>query len=339
MKAGIGLDLGSTGLRGAAVRSARGGKVLQACAHVPFSAGTDIQADEITAATKALVKDLRPAKGPLCLGLLDQRMVAREVELPWVPRKELKEALPMLASDLLPMSVEESVLDFLPSEELVDTDGTRTLRGLLVAADEESVTTIVEAVEAAGVRVDRVDFGPLATLHSVCDPMAPGAEAVLVIGATCTCLMVHEGNRPTFVRVMAKGGAGVTESLAEQFAIEVEQAEAWKCAIEGMWPTLSAEDQLRAQSCLDIAATALIEEIRSSVMFYRSTTGTQLDRVWLAGGGAAQMGLDLQLREALHLEVQRASGGQRLASQPADEQPGNGPEYSTAIGLAMGVSA
>ena len=140
MKAGIGLDLGTTAVRLAVVRLSRSGPVLEAYACEPMHEGTDAYGDGIdptalTATIKALVRKAKLPKAPLGVGLVNQRMVAREVELPWVPQKDLKPALPMLASDLLPMSVEESVLDFLPAEEFFDPEGARFLRGLLLAAN------------------------------------------------------------------------------------------------------------------------------------------------------------------------------------------------------------
>lgn len=336
MKAGIGIDLGSRSLRLAAVRNQRSGCSLVDYAEsaMPPAEGEVIDPEAITAALKTIIKAHRLPKGAVSLGMVNQRMVAREVELPWVPQKDLRGALPMLASDLLPMPVEECVLDFLPAEEIIDTDGSRSLRGLLLAANEEIVTLAVEAVERAGLQVERVDFAPLGALHAVCNSAATSSEGLLDVGASTTSLVVHEGSRPTFVRVMARGGDTVTESLAEQFGIDPEQAELWKRGVADLWPSMSPADRDATHRALDTAASALIEEIRSSVMFYRTTTGTSLDRLWLVGGAAAQFGLDLQLRDALHADVRRARPGQMLTGEPFAE-----PQSAAAIGLAMAVAA
>ncbi len=342
MKAGIGLDLGSSAARLAVVRSTRSGFSLLDFGAEPMHAGDGasdlIDPQAITATVRSLVKSHKLPKGPVSLGMVNQRMVAREVELPWVPQKDLAGALPMLASDLLPMPVEESVLDFLPAEEVIDTDGTRSLRGLLLAANEEIVTLALEAVEQAGLRVDRVDFGPLGALHSVCNSAATGVEGLLDIGATTTSLVVHEGSRPTFVRVMARGGQSLTESLAEQFGIDLDQAQQWKHGVGTLWQSMSPQDRAATHHALDTAAAALIEEIRSSVMFFRTTTGQMLDRLWLVGGGAAQFGLDFQLRDALHADVQRGHPGLHMVNASEVQQVAT-PQAATAVGLAMGVAA
>lgn len=344
MKAGVGLDLGSATARLAVVRTGRSGTELLAYASVPLAINDEfsdlVDPLTITSTIKSLLRGVRLPKGPVCLGLADQRMVAREVDIPWVPDKELKSALPMLASDLLPMPVEESVLDFLPAEEVVDKDGSRSLHGLLLAANEEIVTTTVEAVEHAGLQIDRVDFGPLGALQAVCDPLASGAEALLDVGGSTTTLVVHEGPRPTFVRVMAKGGDSITESLAQQFSLSTEDARRWKHGVGQLWLTMSADDQVATRHALDTAAGPLLEEIRSSVMFYQTTVGTRIERLWITGGSSVQFGLDYQLRDSLHIDVRRAMPMARLSGNRAGEAVvAEQTAAATAIGLAMAVAA
>lgn len=341
MRAGIGLDVGTTTVRLAAVRGARDGAELVHFGSEPMHAGEEmsdvIDPQALTSTLKALLAGTRLPKAKVSVGLSNQRMVAREVELPWVPAKELKPALPMLAADLLPMPVDESVLDFLPAEETIDKEGARQLKGLLIAANEEIVTLAVEAVERAGLAVDRVDFGPLAALHSVCDPANPGPEAVLDIGATSSSLVVHQGSRPTFVRIMARGGQSMTETLADDFHIDRTAAQIWKEGVGAMWPTMSADDQRQTRIALDKAAADLIDEVRSSVMFYQNNSEQHLTTVWMVGGGASQFGLDYQLREALHVDVRRAQSGVRLTS--GDPQILAQPAPATAVGLALAVAA
>lgn len=344
MRAGIGLDIGSTAMRVAAIRSTKSGPILHQYESRQLSSDISDEIpdpEEITAAVKSLVKSSKLPKAPVSVGLVNQRMVAREVEIPWVPAKDLASALPLLVADLLPMPVEESVLDFLPFQEVIEDDGGRLLRGLLVAANEELVTSAVEAVERAGVHVDRVDFSPLGALHSVCSPVSGDVEAVVDVGAHTTCLVVHEGNRPSFMRVMARGGADTTQALAAHLAVEENVAEAWKVALAQMWPTMTPADQQLTHSALDAASEPLIDEIRSSINFFHTNTGARVTRLWLIGGAGAQYGFDYQLRDALHMEVRRGLPVQRLAGSdiPLDTLATQEPAMATAIGLALGVAA
>ena len=100
--------------------------------------GEVVDSAALTDAIRYLIKGTKPASKDVHLGAVSQRMVARQVDLPWVPQKEFAKALPLLAADLLPMPVEDCVLDFLAYEEVLDDDGSRMLRGLLVAAGDVS---------------------------------------------------------------------------------------------------------------------------------------------------------------------------------------------------------
>ena len=46
------------------------------------------------------------------MGVGNQRVVVREVALPWLPEKELRESLAFQVQEFIPMSVDEAVLDF-----------------------------------------------------------------------------------------------------------------------------------------------------------------------------------------------------------------------------------
>jgi type IV pilus assembly protein PilM len=51
------------------------------------------------------------------VGVANQRVIVRQLELPWMPREELRASLPFQVQDFLPMPTEQAVLDFFPLEE------------------------------------------------------------------------------------------------------------------------------------------------------------------------------------------------------------------------------
>ena len=73
------------------------------------------------------------------IGVANQKVIVRQVDLPWMPVDELKKSLAFQVQDFVPMPVEQAVLDFHPLEELTADNGTRVLRGLLVAASRDMV--------------------------------------------------------------------------------------------------------------------------------------------------------------------------------------------------------
>ena len=66
------------------------------------------------------------AKKDVVLGISNQKVFVRLVDVPWMPSGELKASLKFQVADLVPMPIEEAVLDFVPLDEIV-TDSARNL--------------------------------------------------------------------------------------------------------------------------------------------------------------------------------------------------------------------
>jgi type IV pilus assembly protein PilM len=247
-KVELGLEVGSSAVRLAAVTRTRSGPSLGHIGHAPLDPGVVVDGDvvdavSLTTAVRHLARGVKGATKEVHLGVVSQRMVARQVDLPWVPPREFKRALPLLAADCLPMPVEDCVLDFLAYEEVLDEDGTRVIRGLLVAAGEEGVQAMVDAVEAAGLRVVSVTLTPLSTLGAVADAHSPEPEALIDVGHVMTTVTIHEKAQPQFVRILSRGGRDITAALSEQLGITEQDAEIWKCALPTTWATMNPTDQ------------------------------------------------------------------------------------------------
>ncbi len=48
----------------------------------------------------------------MVIGVANQKVIVRQVDLAWLPKDELRESLAFQVQDLLPMPVEHAVLDF-----------------------------------------------------------------------------------------------------------------------------------------------------------------------------------------------------------------------------------
>ncbi len=342
----VGLEVGSSAVRLATVARGRSGATLQQFGQVALTPGVVVDGEVVdsaalTDAIRYLIKGTKPASKDVHLGAVSQRMVARQVDLPWVPQKEFAKALPLLAADLLPMPVEDCVLDFLAYEEVLDDDGSRMLRGLLVAAGEDGVLTMVDAIEAAGLSVVSVTLTPLATLGAVADAHAPGAEAVIDVGAAMTSVTIQEHGQPHFVRILSRGGRDITTALAETLAISEDEAERWKLAVPSMWAGMSAADRSATENAVRAALTDLVTDILTSIEFYKTSENRRIERAYVVGGGGATIGLVPILGTVLRVPV--------MAGTPHGVHPGKGlsaeqsalsatPAAAPAVSLALGAA-
>jgi type IV pilus assembly protein PilM len=265
----------------------------------------------------------------------NQRVVVREVILPWLPEKELKESLPYQVQEFIPIPVDEAVLDFDVLEEF-EHEGAKMLRVLLVAAQRPMVETVVHVAQQARLEPVGLDLIPFALLRSVGEVDGAvfdqsGEEAVIDVGAEITSICVHDHGVPRFVRILPTGGSDVTTAMSRALGVPMDQAEALKTGQE-VETHVSAEDARRVAHG---RASSFVDEIRSSLEFYSAQTpGARVTRVLVTGGGSKLDGFPELLEERLAIPVER---GRPLEKVEPGTEVADGAEalLAVAVGLAI----
>ena len=154
-RSAIGLDIGTSGVRAAELSFGKGQVTLEKFGQVALPEGAVrdgevVDPDAVAAAVKQLWAHTKFSSKKVVIGVANQKVIVRQVDLPWMPPDELKKSLAFQVQDFVPMPVEQAVLDFHPLEELTAEGGNRVLRGLLVAASRDMVNASLEAVQKAG---------------------------------------------------------------------------------------------------------------------------------------------------------------------------------------------
>jgi type IV pilus assembly protein PilM len=281
------------------------------------------------------------------VGVANQKVVVRQVDLPWLPVNELRKSLSFQVQDFIPMPVEQAILDFHPLEEFTNDAGGRMLRVLLVAAARDMVGSAMEAVQKAGLQPSMVDLNSFAVLRS----LALGssgigsmeAEALVDIGASVTNIVVHQGGVPRFVRILLMGGADITDAVAERLGVPMDQAESVKQG-SGLMTIAGSVDSHPASRAIEQTGSAFVEEVRGSLDYYLAQTGaTRIGRVVISGGGSRLSGLVERLAAATRLpvEVARPMSALKLGKTglTSDQLAYVEPMVTVPVGLAMGVAS
>jgi type IV pilus assembly protein PilM len=316
----IGLDVGSTAVRAAEVVLGSDPPSLVRAAQVPLPPGA-VESGEVrdVEALAAAVRELwqRGAfkSRQAVLGVGNQRVVVREITVPALPPKELKQSLPFQVQDLIPIPVDDAVLDYDVLEE-IEQDGAKMLRLLVVAAQRDMVNRMVDAAARAKVEPVGVDLVPFALIRAVgqddglgLEDSDLGGEAIVDVGADVTNICVHERGVARFVRILPSGGRDVSVAMATSLGIPEEDAEALKRGqpVEGSPPVEQVDNTRRAR------VAALVDEMRSSLDFYRAQTpGAEVTRVLVTGGGSKMPGLVELLDERVDAQVQRGHAFQKV---------------------------
>ena len=351
-RAVVGLDIGTAGVRAAELSSGKGGYTLQRFGQIalPVGAVRDgevVQPEVVAAALKQLWSSAKFGTKNVVLGVANQKVVVRQVDLPWMPLPELRKSLAFQAQDYVPMPIEQAILDIHPLEEHVNESGGRMLRVLLVAAARDMVMSAIDAVSAAGLTPTMIDLTPFAILRALHGGSAvfssPAAEAIVDVGSNVTNIIVHQDGVPRFVRILLMGGADITEAVAERMGIPTDQAEALKQA-SGMSPEPLGLEEHPVTRAIEQVGGSLVEEVRGSLDYYLAQSGSgRLNRLVLSGGGSQLAGLGERLSAATRLPVELARpmsnltiGKTGLTEEQLDYVE---PMVSVPVGLALGVAS
>ena len=278
------------------------------------------------------------------IGVANQKVIVRQVDLPWLPEDELKASLGFQVQDFVPMPVELAVLDFFTLEEFTNDSGGRMRRGMLVAASREMVMNAVHAVQKAGLQATGVDLSSFAVLRSLAarDSLGTEVEALVDVGARITNIVVHQGGAPRFIRILLMGGQDLTDAVAERMGVAPPQAEAMKQEI-GLRSDVAPSSQI-ASRVIEGAAATFVDEVRGSLDYYTASTGsTTISRLVLTGGGGRLVGLAEHLQTATRIPVVAGNPLEHLAVGKTNLTPEQmsfvQPLAVVPVGLALGVAS
>ena len=344
----VGLDIGTYGVR--AVELVLGGEapVLERFAQVVLPTGAVregevVDAGAVTEAVRRLWSEGGLRQRRVVMGVANQRVIVRQAELPLMSEADLQAALQFEAQELIPIPVEEAILDSQIVEDIVGPEGEARMRILLAAAQREMVRTHLAAVEAAGLRVTAVDVVPFALVRALAGPASAnfeaggGAEAIVCIGGGVTNVVVHEQGVPRFVRILLVGGDDLTAAIAQELDVDLDRAEDLKRRADA-----SSDDALlaRAGQVLADRLVPLVEEIRGSLDYYLAQPQSlPINRLLVTGGASRTAGLLERLAAQLdgQVEAGRPLAGLRIGNVGLSESQlaALEPAIAVPIGLAM----
>jgi len=372
-KGRIGLDIGSTAVRAAELSPGAQPTVVRA-AQRPLPAGAVENGEvrdpgAVSEALRELWKNGGFSSGQAWLGVGNQRVVVREIALPFLPEKELKASLSLQVQEFIPMPVDEAVLDYDPIGEF-EQDDRKMLRMLLVAAQRAMVDQVVQAVTGAGLEPMGLDLIPFALVRAVGTPdismdlESSGEEAIIDIGAHVTNIVVHDRGATRFVRILPSGGRDVTIAIARAAGVDDMTAERLKRGeeVEGGAPPQEAEPPAetspeeegaegqqaaattgpKPQQVRQVAlqrAAAFVDEVRSSLEFYTAQAReARIARVLVTGGGSKLEGLLDLMRQRIPVPVDPGRVFQHVPSalkETEENLAGAEPFFAVSVGLAI----
>jgi type IV pilus assembly protein PilM len=236
------------------------------------------------------------------LGVSNQQIVVRQLELPKIEEREDQEAaVRFQAEEAIAMPLDEAVLDHQITGYSKSSDGVDRMHVIVVAARRSMVSELTEAARSAGLRPEGIDLNAFALIRA----LDTGASSDGVARVHCHL-------------------AGVTN-----LAIAVGSACLFTRALSAPWSSGDTEG----------TAATLTDEIRLSIDYYMAQPNAlEVTEVILSGPGSQREALVRAVEDRIAQPTRVAEPLPRLDG--ANVADGEDPHrYTVAAGLAMGAFA
>jgi type IV pilus assembly protein PilM len=234
----LGLDISTNSIKVVELALGRGDPIMSnlGIVHIPDGVIRDGEVEDGVTLSESL-KELWGMTGirekTVTLGIANQKVIVRPIEIPYMEKEELDSALRFQVQEFIPIPIEDAILDFDIIEEFMTADEERMLTVLLVAAHKDMIQSFIEVLRAAGLMTSAIDLKAFAIPRSLIPLQVLQAgyeegEAVCLInvGAGITNVAILKDNIPRFARFLLRGGDDFVRAIVNRLDMEWEEADA-----------------------------------------------------------------------------------------------------------------
>ncbi|MBI4133549.1 pilus assembly protein PilM [Candidatus Uhrbacteria bacterium] len=368
----IGLDVGAGGLKLVEFGAEHGRARLHTYAFTERSAqGIEQSLLDDTKATaelvKKMMKEAKTTTTRVVAGLPIASVFSSIISVPaTTSSKELKEAIEWQAKKLIPLPLEEMVLDWkMLGEEKKPSSargrglmeqkevsqfitgkpregppelGRKTVRVLLTGAAKALVAKYAELTKAAGLELVALETEAFALIRSLIGK-DPSTIMLVDFGTLRTSLVIVKHGVPVLTRTINLGGVTMTRTMARTLGLPDDQAEQMKRDIHKL-AGATGGGATGMPALLAKTLEPLITEINYSLNLYKTQQGEPaelVEKVILTGGSAHLPYLAAHISKQININAYVGDPWARVATHEdlrgvLDEV---GPRFAVAIGLAM----
>ena len=348
----VGLKIGASQIAAARIVNGEEPELVQA-ARVSLEPGIVVggelrDPEALAVALKEFFRKNGLPKRGIRLGIANNRIGVRTFDVSGIEDpKQLANAIRFRAQEVLPIPIEEAVLDYHVLSESRDAEGVLTKRVLLVVAYRELVDRYVHACEKAGIQIVGIDLEAFALLRALGEPrtLIPGddrgALVAVSVGHDRSTFAVSDGRNCEFTRVLEWGGWALNVAIARALDLSPGEAEPVKRALSltGAEQLPDGFDEGQLETAREAARKQLqsfARELVSSLQFYQNQPGSLgIGEIVLTGGATHLPGFAAELERLIGVPVRVGDPLARLKVSKKireDEQTGS---FAIAIGLGI----
>lgn len=256
------------------------------------------------------------------------------ISLPPTERKNMDAAVAEEAKKVIPLPLEEMILDWKLVPDSGDAEGKDGMRVFLTGSPKKLVRRYIEIFRLAKLDLASLETETFSLVRALMGN-DPSTVMIVEIGANSTDLSVVQESIPVLNRSLEICGNTVTTALADKLGLSFAQAEQFKFDLSA---SLSDSSKEELPQLIIKTLAPVIHEIEYMREFFQGTgKGKKIEKIILSGGGALLMNLADYLSRHLNLQVVIGDPFNRLV-YPAEMKPiisEVGPKLAVAAGLAL----
>lgn len=309
-----------------------------------------------TQAMGAMIRELKRQSGAqantVIASLPTFSVFSSIITLPEMSKKELPNAIRWEAKKLIPLPLEEMMLNWevLPesflaekarepapqttdavtaSPVIVSREKKKSIAVLVTAAQKKLVEQYVAIFKAAGLTLSSLETEAFAIVRSL---VGGDRSTIMVvdIGARNTDISIIDAGIPVLNRSMEFGGNTFTDAIRVATKLSWNHAEQLKRDMS----RLAMHEMLKA---LEPLFAPLVNDVHYTLGLYQTRNGSRIEKIILTGGSGLLFNLAEYMTSRFNITVTVGDPWARVAT-PIDLAPvlsDVGPRMSVAVGLAM----
>lgn len=254
------------------------------------------------------------------------------INLAGVDKKDLSAAVHWEAKKVIPIPLDEMILDWKKIED--DPGGAKgNIKVLLTGAPRTLVKRYIDIFKAAQINLLSLETETFSLVRSL---LGNDRSTVMLveIGTNTTDISVVDKSIPILNRSIDVGGFTITKSVAASLNISLERAEQFKYDL-GVG-SLASETDAIPKTIIE-TLNPIVNEIKYVINLYQSKNNKKVEKIILSGGSSLLINFVNYLSKLLDINVIIGNPWTRIAcpvelKTTLDEV---GPRLSVAAGLAL----
>ncbi|MFA6320376.1 MAG: type IV pilus assembly protein PilM [Candidatus Omnitrophota bacterium] len=348
----VGLDIGSSSVKTAVFIEKEDGPFLLRSELKEIKRTNDPASDEagLAVALRFLFRDIDTKKSVVIASVNCTNTAVKKITTPYMPKSELREGIRLQAKSYFPFPIDESMLDFEITGDIVDK-GTRKYEILVAACPIDTTKKYLSALSNAGIKPSSVISSSyaLCKVAEMVNKEEGYTNCLIDIGQTHTELVILKGKQLMFTRKIPVSGSDFTSAMTGavitdkgKAQLTFDEAEKIKCSAG----ILSGAETAGPDAKISVSQISAMlrapeenftSEVERCIDYYREdSAGGKVDSIILFGGGAALNGLTKILSEELGIDVRLGDSFHGIKA--SKEVLESGSRLSHRLNLAIGAA-